>query len=184
MTAMMSLLIILNSFIIIASAFLMPLWAPFMAHIGGDVRTAGVAICIFSIIMGISTMLVAKLTQTFKLEIPFLWISALIVAISYGGYLLVSSPIELYLVQLILGLGCALQTPPLYAIYQRQMNPQESTFGWGVWNGTYNISIGVAALTSSNIMHLLGIHEVLWVLFGISLLSMGLSSFIAWKLSQ
>lgn len=175
------LLIALNIFIIIAGNFLTPLWSKFVLSIGGDIRTTGTAICIFSVIIGVCTILAAKIENVFKLERSALVISAIIICVGYFGYLYVKNPLELYIVQGILGLGSAVQCPAIYALYQRTLPPSEETLGWGIWNGFYNIAIGVGAFVSAEFAYQFSLTQVFYLLFAISIIALLLSLLIATK---
>ncbi len=175
-------LIALNIFIIVAGGFLTPLWSKFVLSIGGDTRTAGTAICIFSIMIGIFIIIAAKIENNFHIEKSSLIISAVIMSIGYGGYLLVKSPVELYMAQTVLGLGGALQCPAIYALYQRTLKNGQETLGWGVWNGFYNIAIGVSALVSAELAHYFSLHQVFYFLLSISLVALLLSIIIVLQL--
>ncbi len=164
--------------------FLTPLWGNFVKQIGGDVRTAGIAICIFSIIIGICTILAARIENKYRIEKSALIFSAIIIALAYSGYLLVKTPFELYSVQLFLGIGCAIQTPALYKLYQDSMPAEKSTLGWGIWNGFFNIALGVAALCSSYIAHHLGLRGVFLVMLALACFSLFTSIWVVSRLQR
>ncbi len=146
-------LIIINFLIILAGGFMTPVWADFVKRIGGDVRTAGNAICIFSIVIGFCTWIAAKIENQFQRHEAVMVISQSMFVLSYLGYFFVRSPHELYVVQIFLGLSGAIQVPALYAIYERYIPRGHSTFYWGIWAGSYNIALGIGALFSAYTVH-------------------------------
>ncbi|HEV2613804.1 MAG TPA: MFS transporter [Gammaproteobacteria bacterium] len=163
-------LIFINFLIILAAGFMMPVWAEFVHKIHGDIRTAGNAICIFSIILGFFTWIAGKIENQIGHEEFILALSQALFAISYLGYFWVKSPVDLYLVQIALGISGAIQVPALYALYERYIPKSQSTFYWGMWAGTYNIAIGVGALISAYTVHHFGFNTMFGLLFSVSLL--------------
>jgi MFS family permease len=162
--------IFINFLIIVAAGFMMPVWAEFVHEIHGDIRTAGNAICIFSIILGFFTWFTAKIENQLGHEEIILAVSQALFAVSYLGYFWVSSPLQLYLVQIALGISSAIQVPALFSLYERYIPKSESTFYWGVWAGSYNVAIGVGALISAYTVHRFGFTTLFEMLFGVSVL--------------
>ena len=142
-------LILINMLIIAAGSFMTPLWSNFVLKIGGNLQTAGIAICIFSIVIGVFTWVAGKIEHYYQNDEWFMCSSQFLVFISYLGYFFVHRPWQLYLVEIGLGLGGAFQSPVICAIYQRYFSQKQSAFFWAVWNGSYNIAIGAGALLSS-----------------------------------
>ncbi len=142
-------LILINMLIIATGAFMTPLWSDFVLRIGGDLQTAGIAICIFSIVIGVFMWIAGKIEHYYQNDEWFMCSSQLMVFVSYLGYFFVHHPWQLYLVEIGLGLGGAFQSPVICAIYQRYFSQKQSALFWAVWNGFYNIALGAGALLSS-----------------------------------
>ena len=161
-----------NILIIVSAGFMLPLWGDFVAKIGGDIRTAGSAIGIFSVVIGFCTFITGKIESKLKHDEWFLVITQLTMTLSYGGYFFVSQPWHLYLVQIGLGLSGAFQVPALYSLYHKCIPKQDSAFYWGIWTGGYNISIGSGAFVSAYIVHKFGFTAMFSVLFSVSVLGL------------
>ena len=142
-------LIAINVMIIASAAFMTPLWSDFVLKIGGDLQTAGIAVSIFSVVIGVFMCIAGKIEHHYQNDEWFMCFSQLIVFLSYTAYLFVHHPWQLYLVQVGLGIGGAFQTPVICAIYQRYFTQKESAMFWAIWNGFFNIAIGSGALISS-----------------------------------
>lgn len=162
-------LIAINFLIILAAGFMMPVWAEFVHKIHGNIQTAGNAICIFSIILGFFTWIAGKIENQLGHEELILAVSQGLFALSYLGYFWVHSPLDLYLVQIALGISGAIQVPALYALYERYIPKSESTFYWGIWAGTYNIAIGFGALISAYVVQHFGFNAMFGALFAVAL---------------
>lgn len=147
-----NMLIFINVLIIMASAFMMPLWSSFVTEIGGDLETAGLAICLFSMMVGLLMCLAGKIEHYYQNDEWFMWSSQLIVTLSYTGYLWVAHPWQLYLLQVALALGISFQTPVICAIYQRYFKQEQSALFWAVWNGFFYVATGLGALISATLV--------------------------------
>jgi MFS family permease len=146
---LLTILISINFLVILAAGFMTPVWAQFVQQIGGDLRTAGNAVCIFSIILGFFTWIAAHIENQLNHDPLILVISQALFVISYAGYFWVHHPTQLYAIQISLGISGAIQVPALYALYQRMIPPKQTTLYWGIWNGFYNIAMGLGALVSA-----------------------------------
>lgn len=175
-------IISINFLIILAAGFMMPVWAEFVHKIHGDIRTAGNAICIFSIILGFFTWFAAKIENRYGHEEIILAVSQGLFALSYLGYFWVSSPRDLYVVQIALGISAAIQVPALYSLYERYIPKSESTFYWGIWAGSYNIAIGIGSLISAYAVHRFGFNVMFEMLFSVAVICFVVTVFTALKI--
>jgi MFS family permease len=163
------LLISINFLIILAAGFMTPVWAQFVQQIGGDLRTAGNAVCIFSIILGMFTWFTAYIENNLKKDPLIIMLSQLMFAISYAGYFFIHTPNQLYLVQIALGICGAIQVPALFALYQRNIPSNQATFYWGLWNGFYNIAMGLGALISAYTVEKFGMRSMFHLLLSVAI---------------
>lgn len=164
-------LILLNVLIIAAGAFMTPLWSDFVLKIGGNIQTAGQAVLIFSMAVGIFMCFAGYIQHHCQNDEWFMCFSALVVFIAYMGYFFVHHPWQLYLVEIALGLGGALQSPVICAIYQRYFTQQQSSLFWAIWNGFYQIAVGIGALIGAFLVA----HFNYTVMFGVLTAAAGLS---------
>jgi len=176
------LLNIINILIIFIAGFMMPIWGDFVQHIGGDVRTAGNAIGIFSIIIGVLTFITGKIESRFRHDISFVVITQGVMTLCIIGYLFVAHPWQLYTIQVLLGIAGAFQVPALYALYHHHMPEEGATFYWGVWNGFYNISIGIGAFISAYLVHHFGFTTMFSVLALLSSACFFLTLYAQWRM--
>lgn len=174
-------LIVINILAVIDMGFMMPIWSNFMHYIGGDVRTAGKAILTFSIVIGVVTCFAGHIESRHRNDALYLIASQAVMCLGYFGYLWVHSPAMLYGVQVVLGIGGAFQSPVLCALYQHYMPKDKVNLFWGVWNGFYQIAIGIGALVSAYIVHHIGFHGMFVTMFAISIGCLALSTLIGAK---
>jgi len=163
---------IVNFLVILSAGFMIPLWGEFVIHIGGDVRTAGKAVAIFSMAIGFFTFFAGKIESKFSQDAWFMVATQALRCLAYAGYFFVSSPMQLYCVQICLGIAGAFQAPAMYSLYHQHMPKKNSTFYWGIWTGFYNISIGTGAFISAFVVHRFGFYAMFATLFSVSLLGL------------
>ncbi|MCD8499841.1 MAG: MFS transporter [Gammaproteobacteria bacterium] len=84
----------------------------------------------------------------------------------------VSSPMQLYGVQICLGVAGAFQAPAMYSLYHQHMPKKNATFYWGIWTGFYNISIGTGAFISAFVVHRFGFYAMFGTLLSVSILGL------------
>lgn len=173
--------IVLNTVIILNGAFMTPLWSNFVMQIGGDLRTAGKAVLLFSMVLGVVTCIAGNIQSRFNKDHFFMIASQCVVCLGYAGYFFVKNAMDLYIVQIVLGLGCAFQSPVLCALYQRYIPTNETNHYWGIWNGFYQIAVGVGALLGAYLVHRFGYQAMFLAMLVISLLCLALIVYIARK---
>lgn len=168
-----NILILINVIIIADGAFMTPLWSDFVLRIGGDIQTAGQAVLIFSMVIGIFMWVAGIIEHHYQNDEWFMCFSALIIFIAYLGYFFVHHPWQLYLVEIALGIGGAFQSPVICALYQRYFTQEQSSFFWAIWNGFYNIGMGIGAMLAAFLVAHYSYHlmfTVLSITAGINLL--------------
>lgn len=143
-----------------------PLYAMFVKQIGGGILEASGAWALYTITMGIMILIMGRIED--KLEKKHM------VVLGYGlctlgiiGYNFVSSPMHLYIVQAILGLGSAVCSPAWSAIYSVCLDRGKESSEWGYWEGLIAIMVGLAALTGGYIVSTYG-FGTLFILMSIA----------------
>ncbi|OGT31833.1 MAG: hypothetical protein A3E87_02560 [Gammaproteobacteria bacterium RIFCSPHIGHO2_12_FULL_35_23] len=166
----MLLLILLNIVIICTANFITPVWAKFVAHIHGNLRTAGNAIGLFAIILGLFTFVAGAIENRLQKNELFLVISQGMFVTGYICFLLIHYPWQLYILQAWLGLAGAIQAPALYSLYQKYMPKHQTTMAWGLWNGCFNLAVGIGAFAGSYLVSLAGFKWMFIILSTFSFL--------------
>jgi predicted MFS family arabinose efflux permease len=161
--------ILINALIIVNAGFMMPLWSDFVKHIGGDIRTAGKAVLLFSMILGGVTCIAGNIESRLNKDRFFMIASQAVMCVGYLGYFFVQHPYQLYMVQIVLGVGGAFQSPVLCSLYQKSIPKGKTSHYWGIWNGLYQIAIGIGALLGAYIVHHAGYRDMFASMFGVSI---------------
>lgn len=82
------------------------------------------------------------------------------------GYLLVSAPVHLFIIQAGLGVALALANPTWYALYGQYASPEAAGYAWGLADGEGKILTGLAVLAGGFIVSAFS-FEVLFVTMGV-----------------
>ena len=128
-----------------------PIFALFVVDFieGADASVVGTAVAIFFLTKSLLQLPFATLIDAIKGEMDDFWIliiGSLVTACIPLLYLVIGSPGELYLVQLIYGIATAATFPSYMAIYTRHIDKQKEGSEWGMY---YMMTDFTAAVTAS-----------------------------------
>jgi predicted MFS family arabinose efflux permease len=143
-----------------------PLFAIFAEGVGGDILDISAAWAAYLIVMGWSMVIVGKISDKKISKKKLLLIGYSLNAILTFGYLLVSNPISLLLVQGGLGIATALATPTWNALYAESENKKKSGLEWGLADGLASVYSGIAVVIGGLIVTYLS-FPILFVVMGI-----------------
>lgn len=152
-----------------------PIYAVFVEEIGGDLLTAGSAYALFAISTGVLMLFTAKLEDRSKHKEKFFIIANILGSIGILGYLFISKPIHLFVVQIILGISDAIGGPVYLTIISKNIDKGKITFQWGMTDATWYILGGVAALIGGYFANLYGFRFIFVIMFIVSLIGLALS---------
>lgn len=177
-------LIAINICIILAAQFLLPLWGSLASHVGGDLRSAGIAISIFSIVFGVFILVAGIIEQKLRNEKSIMVATGFLISICYLAYFIINRPWQLYLLQTLLAFFGSFQCVAIFSLYNKYMPKSHSAYNWGIWNSFYFFASGIAALLAGYTTHLFGFKGVFVVMFLISLASLVLTLLIMPKIRK
>jgi MFS family permease len=162
-------LLITDSFYILAGALIGPIYALFVEKVGGDLLDASGAFAIFMITAAVVIFLLAFWEDRSKHQKKFVIAGYGIGVLGYLGYLFVNSTMSLFIVQAILGLSLALKDPAYDALYSD--SKKHLALSWGAWEALNYLMLGVGALIGGLIAQELGFSVLLWCMFILSIIS-------------
>lgn len=129
-----------------ALGLLGPIYAIFVQHVGGDILEAGIAYAIYSISIGIFVFLFGtskffadRIRQMVVVGYSFLALGSL-------GYIFVQNTVQLFIIQIILGVAIGILDPSWSGIFSANMSEKKASKSWAIWSGSTNIVIGIAAI--------------------------------------
>lgn len=160
-------LLIADSFLTLAAGMLGPIYAIFVVEkIKGDILTTSISWAIFTFITGITIYLFSFLEE--KTRETEYWVIAgyFVIALGYLGYIFISNITGLFIVQIILGLGAAINKPAYDACYSKHLQEKRFVTQWGLWEAKENIIGAVAALLGGVLVSLFN-FELLFIIMAI-----------------
>ena len=154
-----------------------PIFAIFITNqiAGATIATAGFAATINLLVRSLLQMPIARYVDRHKGEkddFIFMVAGSTLISIVPFAYLFISTPLHLYLAQVVLGIGGALANPGWYAIFTRHIDKGKEGTEWTL----ENIGVGLAAATTAAVGGLLaqhfGFHNLFLIVGILSLLGL------------
>ncbi|PIR03990.1 MAG: MFS transporter [Candidatus Magasanikbacteria bacterium CG11_big_fil_rev_8_21_14_0_20_39_34] len=142
-----------------------PLFAVYTQKVGGDVLDISWAWATYLILAGCLYILVGKLTDKHNNKEKVMVIGYALNAIMTFGYLLVSVPWHLFVVQAGLGVAVAMSTPTWNALYAKYSDKEYDGFLWGLAGGMAQICTGLAIIVGGYIVSY-GSFKILFITMG------------------
>ena len=143
-----------------------PLFAVFAEKIGGDILDISWAWATYLIVTGILVIFIGKLSdKQISKEKFMIWGYALNALFTFG-YLLVSSPLHLFFIQIGLGIAAALSMPTWEALYSKYEDKKHEGYEWGLAGGEAQIIMGIAMVVGGLIVNYLS-FKVLFITMGV-----------------
>lgn len=176
----LKILLITSALSMTAIGLLSPIVAIFVEEIGGNLLDAGSALAIYSIATGSLVFLISRWGLAEK-DPAFLIVTGYgIMVIGFIGYLFIKNPIDLFIVEVILGFAEAITIPSYDGLYSASIEEGKFANRWGLWDSMSYIVSAIAAFFGGLIAQLFGFKALFYVMFLISLISF-LISLILYK---
>ena len=141
-----------------------PFYAVFVEKIGGNILDIGFTVTVFSICTGILIIIVGKISDKINKE--------LITIFGYGFYalgsllyLIISSPWQLFILQIIFALGTACLVAPLSALFAKYIQKGKEGAQWGLEGGSSFLAIGAASFVGTLVINQWGFAILFFVMF-------------------
>lgn len=154
-----------------------PIFAVFITNqiAGATVATAGFAATINLLVRALLQMPIARYIDRHKGEkddFIFMVAGSALISIVPFAYFFATTPLHLYLAQVVLGIGGALANPGWYAIFTRHIDKNKEGTEWTL----ENVGVGLAAAGTATIGGLLaqnfGFHNLFLIVGILSLLGL------------
>lgn len=165
------LLIFNQLFNVLASNLLAPVYTTYVKKLGGDLVTAGFAVAINAVVMGIVILISGRFAQKYHSERLELVIGYVLLMLAAAGYLAIKTPDQLFFVQIISGVGSAIAQPSFNGLLSSVIRRGSYTIEWADYLGIAYFVIGIASIIAGVVAQNFGFN----VLFYIMILSEGIS---------
>ncbi len=158
-----------SALFILAGGLFGPIYAVFVERIGGDLLTAGGAYSAFAIAAGVLLFFISRWEDHVKHQEKLVVLGYLFSAAGFLGYLMIRNPIDLFIVQIIFGLGEAIGTPAFDGLYSKHMDRGKFISEWGMWESMNLILTGVAAIAGGFLATVYGFRSLFVLMFILSI---------------
>jgi MFS family permease len=141
-----------------------PFYAVFVEKIGGSLLDMGFTVTVFGICTGLLMIIVGKLSDKLNKE--------LITVFGYGFfalgsllYLIISSPWQLFVLQIIFAIGTACLSAHLTALFAKYVQKEKEGEQWGLEKGGSFIAVGIASFIGTLIVNQWGFEFLFFTMF-------------------
>jgi len=143
--------------------FLTPIFAIFLTQNiqGATIQTAGLASGIYWIVNSLAMIPIGKYLdkrEGEKDDLLAIILGNALTALVALGYIFSRLPWHIYFLQVIYGLGMALNIPAYTAIFSRHLDKGKEAYGWGVRGALTGVVIGVAEAVGGYIANHFGFN--------------------------
>jgi MFS family permease len=143
--------LILADLVLLGSmGFIDPIFAIFLneniAPGAGGIQVAGFAWAVYWIAKALLIVPIGRFLDRFdgeKDDLYFIIIGSVLIAGAVFGYLYVTQAWQIYLLQLLLALGVAMNEPAYMAVFTRHIDKGKEAFEWGARSSIMGVGIGI-----------------------------------------
>lgn len=164
-----------SALFMLAGGMFGPIYAIFVEEIGGDLLTAGSAYFLFALSAGVMIFFISRWEDHVKHQEKLVISGYVLSCIGFLGYMLIKNPFDLFIVQIIFGLGEAIGTPAYDGLYSKFLDKGKFVSEWGIWESMHYIVIALAALVGGLLANLYGFKFIFLIMFIISLIGLLIS---------
>jgi hypothetical protein len=175
MNRILKYLLFAEGFWMLAAGLFGPIYAIFVARIGGDILEAGGAYAAFSLAAGVMILLISRWEDHVRHKEKLIVISHTLGAMGILGYIFVASPLHLFAVQVVLGLAEAVGSPAFDGLYSRFLDRGRFASEWGLYDSMDYLVAAFSAGTGGVIASLFGFQVLFMAMFVLSLVSVAAS---------
>ena len=172
----LKLLLVMETFFVLALGMFGPIYAIFVQKIGGDILDVGTAWSIYMIISGVGIYIMGKVYDKLKRDKLFIILGYFLVSASYLGYYFVSNVAQLFFIQVITGLSSVICVPAMYSFYSKYVDKRRFASEWAAWDSLYRILQGVMALVGAFLAKVYGFKTLFLSMFLLSLIGLGFAT--------
>ena len=164
MTKTLRILFFIQFFNLFTVELLNPVYAAYVVNIGGSLFTAGSALSVRLAVIGILIFISGKVAGKYHTERLQLLVGYCIGLVVVIGYLLISTPTQLFVLQILLGLSVAIAQPAYNGMFSSRLGNASHTSLWGTYFAMTYFSGALAALSSGLISQTYGFDSLFYAM--------------------
>lgn len=162
-------LLIFSDFILLGSTGLIgPILALFIAEelVGGSALAAGMATMFYLLTRSIGGWIWAYVVDIIDHHKEFLIAGSILLASGPFLYLAITNVYQLFLVQILMGIGAAISIPIWYVYFTHNIEPEKEGYTWSMYGSWLGIGMAITAGAGGFIAQTVGFTE-LFVIVGV-----------------
>ena len=171
----LKILLAVNAATLFAGAMIAPIYAMYVEKIGGDLLDASLTSAIFSLVAGAVSLIAGRYSDKTKNNELIVALGYFVLGVGYFFYTLVDSILSLFAVQVFIGIGFAISSPPYDALYSKHVDGHKSGTQWAGWESMAFITTAVGAVAGGLIATEFGFQSVFVIM---SVLSLGSALYV------
>jgi MFS family permease len=148
-----SLILAITLVMLVGASTMMPLWAHYTQSLGGNLKTAGMAIMCYFLGTGGASLLFSFIVERYPYYAFYLIGMAVVAGLCLFSLAFIHSLSLLYLAEIILGIAVGVISTVSAAILGIIMSPRYSMMGWAVFTFVTYLSVGGGAILGSHLVH-------------------------------
>jgi MFS family permease len=168
----LKILLLAEAMFALAGGLFGPIYAIFVEEIGGDLLAAGGAYAAFALAAGILIFFISRWEDHVRHKEKLIVAGYLLNCVGFLAYIFIQSPLELFLVQIIFGVGTAVGAPAYDALYSKNLDKGKFTSEWGMWESMQFIVLAIAAGAGGFLATLYGFRFLFILMFLLSVLGL------------
>jgi MFS family permease len=143
-----------------------PFYAVFVEKIGGSILDIGFTVTVFGICTGVLMIIVGKISDRLDKKLVTVFGYGLY-ALGSFLYLIISSPWQLFALQVVFAFGTACLAAPLTALFSQYIQKGKEGAQWGLEGGGSFLAIGIASFFGTLITNQWGFKILFLAMFAI-----------------
>ncbi len=160
-----------NSIFVFASQLLGPLFAVYVMKIDGGVMLISLATSVQLLSSTLFLAFVSKWGVGIKEKEYLLAVGYILRAFGWLGYIFVSGPVALILLQLVFGLGDALGTPSFNAIFAEHVDKQNDVPMYADWSVISNLIMALGTVLGGYLVTVWGFNVLFVIMSAMAMVS-------------
>jgi hypothetical protein len=172
MKTKLKLLILTNSFIVIAINLFAPFYAVYIAKLTESNYHIGTIWSAFVVLAALFTFILSRFENNKQYADHFLIASFISRSIGWYLYTVATNIYHIYFIQVFLALGEALGTPSYNLLFTNFLQKGKIAYDWGVNSSITFLTIGVASFVSGFIIEWYGFNVLFYIMILLSFIAM------------
>jgi len=165
----LKILLYADGLVLFGFGLLAPIYAIFVENIGGNVLDAGITYAIYLFVLGFFTYFISRWENHSKYKEKLLSFSYLLFCFAAVGYFLIVNRYHLFLVQILIGIAEAFNSPVYDGLYSKFLDKGKFVTEWGLYASMRSFVTGLAAIAGAAIAFYFNFKLLFIVMFFFSL---------------